>query len=423
MFQKQQIMRKVLYSLAPIFLYSIWLYGWRVLAVSFVVFGLGILSEFIMEKAKEERETEKTGKVKSKKVSEAVLVTCALLTLSFPPAVPLWVAAIAAVFSVVMGKGAYGGFGRNVFNPAITGRIFTYISFPLLMQTTWILPEFFGTRGINAQSQGSALIEAAFMILIVAALFFIVTRHFAKKAVVRISIASSIGLMIVLYLISSSLGLLAPEVDAVSTVTPLEIYRGGLSENLPSGSEYINDNTLLNLFFGRRVGSMGESAIFLIIIAAIYLIWTKTANWRMILMTLLSAILLTTILYYTGFIAELSGGVLMNPQNRDFLGQLNDIVKFIFSGSLFYVAVFMSTDPVTGPNKPLAQFLYGIIIGSVTILIRVFSGFPEGTSFGILIGNTFANLLDEISPAPKKKKPASASGASSKPKPAVKKEA
>ncbi len=384
-------MRRVLYSLAPIALYSLWLYGWRVLAVSIVVFAVGILSEFIMEKAK------------NKKVSEAVLVTCALLALSFPPAVPLWVAALASVFSVVMGKGAYGGFGRNIFNPAITGRIFTYISFPLLMQTTWMIPGLFGTAGINTQPQSSSILEAVFMTVIVIILFVVVTNNFEKKKLVKGTIAGAIILMVVLYVITSYAGVLTPEIDAVSTVTPLEIYRGLQSDNLPAGYEFINNNTLLNLFFGRRVGSIGESAIFLIILAGIYLIWTKTANWRMILMTLLSAAVLTSFLYYGGFIAELSGGALMNPQNTNVTGHILDITKFLFSGSLFYVAVFMSTDPVSGPNKPLAQFLYGIIIGSVTILIRVFSGFPEGTSFGILVGNTFANLLDEISPAPKKK--------------------
>lgn len=391
MFQKQQIMRKVLYSLIPIFLYSIYLYGWRVIAVTAVVFGVGILSEFIMEKSR------------NKKVSEAVLVTSALLAMSFPPAVPLWVAAVASVFSVVMGKGVYGGFGRNVFNPAITGRIFTYISFPLLMQTTWMIPGVFGTLGINGQSQGSAFIEAVFMILIVAAAYVIITKNFEKKGLVKATIFGSIALTIALYVITSYAGVLQPEVDAVSTVTPLEIYRGMDSDNLPESAQYINDNTLGNLFWGRRVGSIGESAIFLIILAAIYLMWTKTANWRMILMTLLSAAVLTTIFYYAGFIADLSGGALMNPAGKTLLEQIVDITKFLFSGSLFYVAVFMSTDPVSGPNKPLAQFLYGIIIGSVTIIIRVFSGFPEGTSFGILMGNTFANLLDEISPKPKKK--------------------
>ena len=392
MFQKQQIMRKVLYSLIPIFLYSIYQYGWRVLSVTVVVFGIGILSEFIMEKAR------------NKKVSEAVLVTCALLTLSFPPAIPLWVAAVAALFAVVIGKGVYGGFGRNVFNPAITGRIFTYISFPLLLQTTWMIPGVFGTVGINSQAQGSAPLEAAFMVLIVVILCIVVTKNFEKKKIVKASIAIAVILMITLYVMTAYAGLLQPEVDAVSTVTPLEIYRGLQSDNLPANYGYINDNTLINLFFGLRVGAIGESAIFLIILAGIYLMWTKTANWRLMLMTLLSATVLTVAFYYSGLIAELSGGVLMNPANTDLSGQITDIVKFLFSGSLFYVAVFMATDPVSGPNKPLAQFFYGIIIGSVTILIRVFSGFPEGTSFGILIGNTFANLLDEISPAPKKKK-------------------
>jgi Na+-transporting NADH:ubiquinone oxidoreductase subunit B len=394
-FQKQQIMRKVLYSLIPIFLYSAYLYGWRVVAVTAVVFGVGILSEFIMEKAR------------NKKVSEAVLVTSALLALSFPPAVPLWVAALAAAFSVVMGKGVYGGFGRNVFNPAITGRLFTYLSFPLLMQTTWMIPGAFGTLGMNAQAQGSGFVEAIFMILIVAAAYWIITNNYEKKGLVRWTIFGAIGLTVALYVISAYAGILAPEVDAVSTVTPLEIFRGLQSDNLPAGSEYINDNSLTNLFFGRRVGSMGESAIFLIILAGIYLMWTKTANWRMIIMTLLSATVLTTAFYYAGFLGALSpnNAALMNPVGKSFLEQITDITKFLFSGSLFYVAVFMATDPVSGPNKPLSQFIYGIIIGSVTILVRTFSGFPEGTSFGILMGNTFANLLDEYAPAPKKKAP------------------
>jgi Na+-transporting NADH:ubiquinone oxidoreductase subunit NqrB len=207
-FQKQQIMRKVLYSLIPIFLYSAYLYGWRVVAVTAVVFGVGILSEFIMEKAR------------NKKVSEAVLVTSALLALSFPPAVPLWVAALAAAFSVVMGKGVYGGFGRNVFNPAITGRLFTYLSFPLLMQTTWMIPGAFGTLGMNAQAQGSGFVEAIFMILIVAAAYWIITNNYEKKGLVRWTIFGAIGLTVALYVISAYAGILAPEVDAVSTVTP-----------------------------------------------------------------------------------------------------------------------------------------------------------------------------------------------------------
>ncbi len=66
------------------------------------------------------------------------------------------------------------------------------------------------------------------------------------------------------------------------------------------------------------------------------------------------------------------------------------------SGSLIFVTVFMATDPVSAPKKASSQWFYGIIIGITTILVRTFSLFPEGTSFGVLMGNTFASLLDQI---------------------------
>jgi len=68
----------------------------------------------------------------------------------------------------------------------------------------------------------------------------------------------------------------------------------------------------------------------------------------------------------------------------------------MLSGSLLFVSVFMVTDPVSAPKNIKAQWLYGIIVGTTTILIRTFSLFSEGTSFGVLIGNTFASLLDEF---------------------------
>lgn len=314
MFQKQLIMRRVLISLAPIFLFSIYLYGWRVPVVTAVVFLFGILTEFLMERTRK------------KKVSEAVLVTCALYALALPPAVPIWVAIVGIVFAVFLGKEVFGGFGRNVFNPAITGRLFVYITFPRLLQTTWMVPGNFGTGGING-------------------------------------------------------------VDGVTAATPLEILRGTAEGSVD----------WMDLLFGIRAGSIGESSIVLIVIAAIYLIITKTANWRLIVSTFGTALAMAAIFYATGAI--------------DIPPHL-----YIMSGSIMYVAVFMSTDPVSAPNKPISQWVYGAIIGGVSMLVRTFSGFPEGTSFGILMGNVFASLLDEMFPAKKKKKapakPATASATS-----------
>lgn len=300
-FQKQLIMRRVLYSLVPIFLFSVYLYGWRVLAVVGVTFALGILTEYIMEKRK------------NKKVSEAVLVTSALYSLSLPPATPLWIVAVGIIFAVFIGKEVYGGFGRNIFNPAITGRLFIYITFATVLASSWMVPGAFGTAG-------------------------------------------------------------AAGVDALSAATPLTAMRNGQMPNW------------LDLLIGTRGGSIGESSTILIVAAAIYLIWTKTAQWRLIVSTVLSAGILTSVFYFTGLAPNLPPHLAM------------------MSGSILYVSVFMTTDPVSAPNQKNSQWVYGALIGTVTILVRTFSGFPEGTSFGILMGNVFASLIDELMPKPKKKK-------------------
>jgi Na+-transporting NADH:ubiquinone oxidoreductase subunit B len=202
---------------------------------------------------------------------------------------------------VVIGKEVYGGFGRNIFNPAISGRLFVYIAFPNPLQSGYLEPGRFG-----------------------------------------------IG------------------VDAVSGATNLGILRDGGSIDW------------LMSFLGIRPGAMGESSILLILLAAAYLIVTRTASWRIILSTFLSATVLTTILHYAGVAAAFFP------------------LDAVLSGSIFFVCVFIATDPVSAPKKTLSHWLYGFIIGSTSILIRTFSLFPEGTSFGVLLGNTFASLLDQM---------------------------
>lgn len=281
-FQKQPLMRKVLYSLIPIYIFSFYLYGLRVLWLGIFVFATGIVTEYVMEKQKK------------KPVSEAVLVTCSLLLLSLPPSTPWWIAAVGSFFGVFFAKEVYGGFGRNIFNPAIVGRLFIYISFPVAMTSRWLVPR----------------------------------------------------------------------TDIVTSATPLDLLKSGQNVNLK------------DLFFGVRAGSIGESCIFLIIAAAIYLMVTKTANFRIIISTFLSATILTFFL--------------------NLIGSGPSPLQMLLSGSFLFVTVFMATDPVSAPKKSTSQWIYGVIIGVCTVLIRNFSLFSEGTSFGVLVGNTFASLLDEL---------------------------
>lgn len=287
MFQKQLMMRRVLISLAPVFLFSVYLYGVRTLAVAAVSFAVGILTEYLIERKR------------GKKTSEAVLVTCALYAFAMPPAAPLWIVAVGIAFAVFMAKEVYGGFGRNVFNPAIAGRLFAYISFATIMQSSFTPAGGFGLP-----------------------------------------------------------------MDAVSGATPLALMRAG--ESVP----------ILPLLLGFRPGSIGEGPILLIVLAAVYLIATKTASWRLIVSTVGSGVLLTAALLAAGVERALP-------------------LESLLAGSFLFVAVFMSTDPVSAPKKPLAQWCYGAIIGVSVVLVRTFSLFPEGTSFGILLGNTAASLLDE----------------------------
>lgn len=130
-FMKQAMMRKMLYALLPVTIYAIYLFGLRLLVLMAVTIVCGVLAEYlIMRNINKEKA----------KVSEAVLVSCVLFALTLPPTVPFWVAGVGIIFGIVFGKGVFGGFGRNIFNPAIAARCFVYISFPAFMTVTWTKP-------------------------------------------------------------------------------------------------------------------------------------------------------------------------------------------------------------------------------------------------------------------------------------------
>ena len=298
-FLKQPMMRKVLIALAPIYLFSLWMYGLRVIAAAVVVFVCGIVTEWLFERKRQG------------KVSEAVLVTCALYALAWPPKTPLWILAVGIVFAVAMAKGVYGGFGRNIFNPAIAGRTFVYISFAVVLSRAYTS---FGNFSIDA-------------------------------------------------------------VDVLASATPLAQMRTHTAVPLS------------DLIFGLHPGAMGESMVLLIVLAAVYLILTKTASWRIILATLLGGAVTNLIILATGAQKALP-------------------MESLLAGSFLYMSVFMATDPVSAPKRQPSHYIYGALIGATAVIIRTFSAFPEGTSFAILFGNTFANLIDIAVDSFKKKAPA-----------------
>ncbi len=160
--------------------------------------------------------------------------------------------------------------------------------------------------------------------------------------------------------------------DAVSSATPLALAKQG---------EMVATS---HMFLGSVSGSAGETSAILIIMGGIFLLLTRVANWRSVAAILASFFVLTTVL------------VADNRASYDMPGLLGPAIWHLFAGGLLFGAFFMATDPVTGPTTNAGKWMYGIIIGSVTVLIRNFTGYVEGVTFAILLGNIVAPILDEI---------------------------
>ncbi len=126
-FMNQKMMQTVVLALLPIALASIYFFGLRVLLLYLVVFAAGILTEGIFVKKRN----------KNGKISEAVLVTCLLYTMTLPPSTPFWIGAVGIIFGIIFAKEVFGGFGRNVFNPALAARAFVYVNFPAPLTIVW----------------------------------------------------------------------------------------------------------------------------------------------------------------------------------------------------------------------------------------------------------------------------------------------
>ncbi len=291
-------MRRALISLVPIMLLAVYLFGLRVLVLLAVVLVAGVATEYTMLRY--------SSNGKPVKVPEAILVTCVLFVLTLPPTTPFWVAIVGIAFGVLFGKAVFGGFGKNIFNPALVGRCFIYISFPSYMTLSWMKPIERLTGGLLQYTGG---------------------------------------------------------VDAVTSSSPIIAFN--------SSGEI---TSYMKLFLGNISGSIGETSALLILLAAAYLIRTKTASWKIMVSCAAGFCVLSTILYMVG------------------VGQPPTFA--LLSGGFLFGTVFMATDPISAPKNDTARMIYGALIGVLTVIIRTFSLFTEGIMFAILIANTFVPLVE-----------------------------
>ena len=152
--QWQRPMRRMLYALAPLAAASVYFFGWRALVTLLLTNLFAFLTEWTFVRRRGEP------------VSSAIFVTGTLFGLALHPALPFWMAILGAVFGVTFGKMVFGGFGRNVFNPALVGRAFLYVSFPTYMTSGWVDPVGgtaggFGTWAADAVTQATPGVRLA----------------------------------------------------------------------------------------------------------------------------------------------------------------------------------------------------------------------------------------------------------------------
>jgi electron transport complex protein RnfD len=155
-------------------------------------------------------------------------------------------------------------------------------------------------------------------------------------------------------------------VDTITTATPLAITDGP-SMLLTNMAE--NGSVHLNLLLGAHAGSIGETSALALIIGGLYLLWRKVIEWRIPLA-------------YIGTVAILAAAFNQDP------------IFHVLAGGLMLGALFMATDLVTSPVTKPGRWIFGIGCGVITMVIRLFGGYPEGVCYAILIMNAAVPLLD-----------------------------
>jgi len=120
---------------------SIYFFGYYALKVAAVSIATAVLTEYLAKKLRR----------RTFVMDGSAIITGLLLALTLPPTIPLWMVALGSFFAIAIVKEAFGGLGHNIFNPALSGRAFLQVSFPMEM-TKWVLPTGFTADAITIPS-------------------------------------------------------------------------------------------------------------------------------------------------------------------------------------------------------------------------------------------------------------------------------
>jgi len=281
----RKIMLDVLIALSPAAVWAVVSFGLKALALILVcTLGAEALEFFVMRFVRRK---------KSFRPDLSGSVTGLLLALNLSVSVEWWQALIGVFVAIVIAKAVFGGLGKNFFNPALVGRVFLLISFPVQM-TTWFNP-----------------------------------------------------------------------FDMQTTATPMAILKQGAPRVF----------SLQEMFLGTIPGSIGEVSALLLLLGFGWLLLRKRVA-PFIPIAYIGTVAIMASIFYA-----------VNPG-------FGSPLYHIFGGGLMLGALFMATDMVTSPMSIKGHIIFGIGCGAVTMIIRLFGGYPEGVSFAILVMNAFVPLID-----------------------------
>ena len=212
-----------------------------------------------------------------------------------------------ALVAIGVGKMTFGGLGCNPFNPALVGRIFLLISFPVQM-TSWPLVQQWGSY-----------------------------------------------------------------TDAETGATPLALMKMAVKGDVNALGQLPDT---LSLFLGNNPGSLGEVSALALLLGLGYMLWKKIISWH------IPVSILVTVFVFAGLMHLVDPVAYASP------------LAHLFTGGLMLGAIFMATDYVTSPMTHKGMIIYGVAIGFLTVVIRLFGAYPEGMSFAIFIMNAFTPLIN-----------------------------
>lgn len=317
----QKTMNTVLLALVPAAAFDIWLFGWPALFLFAITIAACLATEAACLKL--------AGKPLRPSLGDgSAVLTGWLLAMSLPPWAPWWIALIGAIFAICLAKHVFGGLGQNVFNPAMVGRVALLVSFPVQM-TLFVTPHPFFAAG---------------------------SPGFAEA----LSITFGQGTL-----------------DSMSAASALGYVKTELSRGIAATESIKHVPDLMDLAWGAKPGSMGETSALLILLGGVILLVRRIISWHIPV-----AVMGTLLVMGTGFNA-------IDP------ARFTPGLFHLLSGATFLGAFFIATDYVTSPVSKQGQLVFGIGVGLLTWLIRTFAGYPEGMAFAVLLMNALTPIIDQ----------------------------